>query len=85
VFWGRYDLAGHARALRFLGTLHTGLRRWTKDGPFERMLRAARTKADAAGGMEWLVSAESTIIQAHQHAFTVTGGRTNDCAQFGTA
>ncbi|MFI8880244.1 transposase [Streptomyces sp. NPDC055243] len=34
-------------------TLETRFRRWTADGTFERMLRAAQ--ADAAGDVGWLV------------------------------
>ncbi|MBB5107880.1 transposase, partial [Streptomyces spectabilis] len=49
-------------------TLHTRFRRWAKDGTFERMLHAARTRADAAGDIDWLVSVDSTIVRAHQHA-----------------
>ncbi|MEU0022015.1 IS5 family transposase [Streptomyces rochei] len=49
-------------------TLHTRFRRWAKDGTFERMLRAAQARADAAGDIEWLVSVDSTIVRAHQHA-----------------
>lgn len=49
-------------------TLHTRLRRWALDGTFDRMLRAAQTKADAAGGIDWLVSVDSTAVRAHQHA-----------------
>ncbi|MFD6045905.1 transposase [Streptomyces koyangensis] len=30
-------------------TLHTRFRRWAADGTFDRMLRAAQAKADAAG------------------------------------
>ncbi|RZU34841.1 transposase [Streptomyces sp. BK022] len=47
-------------------TLH--IRRWATDGTFDRMLRAAQAKADAAGDVEWLVSVDSTIVRAHQHA-----------------
>ncbi|MFC8655258.1 transposase [Streptomyces parvus] len=36
-------------------TLHTRFRRWAADGTFDRMLRAAQAKADAAGDIEWLV------------------------------
>ncbi|MFJ1664688.1 hypothetical protein [Streptomyces anthocyanicus] len=32
------------------------------------MLRAAQAKADAAGDIEWLVSVDSTVVRAHQHA-----------------
>jgi transposase len=49
-------------------TLHTRFRRWAKDGTFERMLRAAQARTDAAGDIEWLVSVDSTIVRAHQHA-----------------
>ncbi|WP_405862671.1 IS5 family transposase [Streptomyces sp. NBC_00090] len=49
-------------------TLHTRFRRWAADGTFDRMLRAAQAKADAAGDIEWLVSVDSTIVRAHQHA-----------------
>ncbi|SCE13288.1 Transposase [Streptomyces sp. DfronAA-171] len=49
-------------------TLHTRFRRWALDGTFERMLRAAQAQADAAGDIEWLVSVDSTVLRAHQHA-----------------
>lgn len=38
------------------------------DGAFERMLRAAQARADVAGDIDWLVSVDSTIVRAHQHA-----------------
>jgi transposase len=49
-------------------TLHTRFRRWALDGTFERMLQAARARADAAGEIDWLVSVDSTVVRAHQHA-----------------
>lgn len=49
-------------------TLHTRFRRWAADGAFDRMLRAAQAKVDAAGDVDWLVSVDSTIVRAHQHA-----------------
>ncbi len=49
-------------------TLHTRFRRWATDGTFERMLRAAQVRADAAGDTDWLVSVDSAIVHAHQHA-----------------
>ena len=49
-------------------TLHTRFRRWALDGTFERMLRAAQARADAAGDIDWLVSLDSTVVRAHQHA-----------------
>lgn len=32
------------------------------------MLRVAQAKADAAGGIEWLVSVDSAVVRAHQQA-----------------
>ncbi|WP_282690158.1 MULTISPECIES: IS5 family transposase [unclassified Streptomyces] len=49
-------------------SLHTRFRRWAADGTFDRMLQAARAKADATGDIDWLVSVDSTIVRAHQHA-----------------
>ncbi|GAA2615721.1 hypothetical protein GCM10010304_81360 [Streptomyces roseoviolaceus] len=49
-------------------TLHTRFRRWALDGTFKRMLQAAQARADAAGGIDWLVSVDSTVVRAHQHA-----------------
>ncbi|MET8964314.1 IS5 family transposase [Streptomyces sp. NPDC004074] len=49
-------------------TLHTRFCRWAADGTFERMLRAAQVKADAAGAVDWIMSVDSTIVRAHQHA-----------------
>ncbi|MEU2389054.1 IS5 family transposase [Streptomyces sp. NPDC012461] len=55
-------------------TLHTRFRRWTLDGTFERMLRAAQAQADAAGDIDWLVSVDSTAVRAHQHAASTRKG-----------
>ncbi len=49
-------------------TLHTRFRRWAKDGTFARMLQAAQARVDAAVGIDWLVSVDSTVVRAHQHA-----------------
>lgn len=49
-------------------TLHTRFRRWAADGTFDRMLRTAQAKADAARDIEWLVSVDSIVVRAHQHA-----------------
>lgn len=49
-------------------SLHTRFRRWAGDGTFERMLQAAQANADASGDIEWLVSVDSSIVRAHQHA-----------------
>ncbi|MFD6729439.1 MULTISPECIES: IS5 family transposase [Actinomycetes] len=61
-------------------SLHTRFRRWALDGTFERMLRAAQARADAAGDIEWLVSVDSTVVRAHQHAAGARkGGRRSPC------
>ncbi|WP_177164732.1 hypothetical protein [Streptomyces sp. 2112.3] len=39
-----------------MGAPHTRSRRWTLDGTFERMLRAAQARADTAGDIDWLVT-----------------------------
>ncbi|KOY55288.1 transposase [Streptomyces sp. XY332] len=49
-------------------SIHTRFRRWAADGTFDRILRAAQAKADAASDIDWLVSVDSTIVRAHQHA-----------------
>ncbi|WP_367141134.1 IS5 family transposase [Streptomyces sp. STD57] len=49
-------------------SLHTRFRRWAADGTFERMLQAAQAHADAAGDIDWLVSVDSSVVRAHQHA-----------------
>lgn len=49
-------------------TLHTRFRRWAKDGTFTRMLQTAQARADAVGDIDWLVSVDSAIVRAHQHA-----------------
>lgn len=49
-------------------SLRTRFRRWAGDGTFDRMLQAAQANADAAGDIKWLVSVDSSIVRAHQHA-----------------
>ncbi|MFF1916931.1 transposase [Streptomyces sp. NPDC058239] len=41
-------------------TLHTRFHRWALDGTFERMLQAAQARADSTGGIDRLVSIDST-------------------------
>ncbi|WP_245766146.1 IS5 family transposase [Streptomyces griseoaurantiacus] len=61
-------------------TLHTRFRRWALDGTFERMLRTAQARADAAGDIDWLVSVDSTVVRAHQHAAGARKGGLRDPA-----
>jgi transposase len=42
--------------------------RWRRDGAWERLLSHAQTKSDAVGKVEWLVSVDSIVARAHQHA-----------------
>lgn len=42
--------------------------RWRRDGTWERLLSHVQTKSDAVGEVEWLVSVDSTVLRAHQHA-----------------
>jgi transposase len=42
--------------------------RWAKDGTWDRVLTAWQGDAHASGELEWLVSIDSTIARAHQHA-----------------
>ena len=41
---------------------------WAKDGTWDRILIELQGEAHAAGELEWVVSADSTIARAHQHA-----------------
>ena len=41
---------------------------WSDDGTYVRMLEHLTGRADAVGELDWLVSVDSTIARAHQHA-----------------
>jgi transposase len=49
-------------------TCHERLRVWTFDGTWEKVLAAAQVKDDSVGAVEWMVSIDSTVARAHQHA-----------------
>lgn len=42
--------------------------RWAKDGTLDRVLTELQGQAQASGDLEWVVSVDSTIARAHQHA-----------------
>ena len=42
--------------------------RFCKDGTWDKVLAQVLAVADAAGELDWTVSADSTIARAHQHA-----------------
>jgi transposase len=44
--------------------------RWSRDGTYDRILAAAHTAADAAGDLDWLVAADSSLMRVHQHGAT---------------
>lgn len=56
-------------------TLYTRFRRWALDGTFSRMLRVIQAEKDSAGDIQWLVSVDSTVVRAHQHAAGGKRGR----------
>ena len=49
-------------------SIYTRFRRWALNGTFENMLTAAQAQADVNADIDWLVSVDSTIVRAHQHA-----------------
>jgi transposase len=49
-------------------TAHERLRKWTADGTWDKILQAAIVKDDAVGEVEWVLSIDSTVVRAHQHA-----------------
>jgi transposase len=54
-------------------SVYTRFRRWALDGTFAAMLAGVQADADAAGDIDWLVSVDSTIVRAHQHAAGARG------------
>jgi transposase len=49
-------------------TAHERLRKWTMDGTWDRLLAHVVARGDAAGDVEWVISVDSTVVRAHQHA-----------------
>lgn len=41
--------------------------RFSIDGTWDRVLTALQARADAAGELDWAVSADSTVVRVHQH------------------
>lgn len=52
--------------------------RFSTDGTWDRILTALQAQADAAGGLDWRVSVDSSISRVHQHG--ATAGRTEEVA-----
>ncbi|MEU4524925.1 IS5 family transposase [Amycolatopsis sp. NPDC024027] len=49
-------------------TAHERLRLWTKDGTWDKILDRVIVKDDAVGDLEWVISVDSSVVRAHQHA-----------------
>jgi transposase len=47
-------------------------KRFSTDGTWDKIHVRLVAEADAAGGLDWNVSADSTISRAHQHATTLS-------------
>lgn len=41
---------------------------WGVDGTWERVFTALVAQADADEDLNWVVSVDSTVVRAHQHA-----------------
>ncbi|MEU4691663.1 IS5 family transposase [Actinoplanes sp. NPDC023714] len=58
---------------------YSRFRRWTLDGTWQHLLTAVQADADAAGELDWLVTAvDSTVVRAHQHAAGLRPGKDHD-------
>ncbi|WP_455678418.1 IS5 family transposase [Streptomyces atroolivaceus] len=49
-------------------TVYKRHRRWSLDGTWQMLLSRIQAAEDAAGGIDWDVSVDSTAVRAHQHA-----------------
>lgn len=54
-------------------TVYERHRMWSADGTWQYLLEQIQSAADAAGGIDWEISVDSTAERAHQHA---AGART---------
>jgi transposase len=48
-------------------TAYERLTRWSADGTWAKLLARGQADADAAGELDWLVAADSTMVRVHQH------------------
>ena len=60
-------------------------RRWSLDGTWAQILAALRAGCDEAEGTDWTVSADSTVVRAHQHAAGARRALPAELARGGTA
>lgn len=58
-------------------TLYERLSRWAADGTWAELVTAVQARADLAGDLDWVVSADSSLVRVHQHGAALgrdTGG-----------
>ncbi|GAA5115145.1 hypothetical protein GCM10025762_29290 [Haloechinothrix salitolerans] len=41
---------------------------WTADGTWQKILDEVIVKDDSVGEVEWIISVDSSVVRAHQHA-----------------
>ena len=61
-------MAGPAGGFGNLKTVYNRHRRWSLDATWEKILDRLRAGCDEAEGKDWTLSADSTVVRAHQHA-----------------
>ena len=66
-------------------TVYNRHRGWSLDGTWERILNCLRAGCDEAEGADWTVSADSTVVRAHQHAASARRARAADLVVTGGA
>jgi transposase len=49
-------------------TVYNRHRRWSLDGTWAKILGRLQAGCDEAEGKDWTLSADSTVVRAHQHA-----------------
>jgi transposase len=62
-------------------TAHERLRLWTADGTWQKILDEVIVKDDSVGEVEWVISVDSSVVRAHQHA---AGARKKGAAASGS-
>ena len=76
------DLAGEYGHWK---TAYNRHRRWSLDGTWEKILDRLRAGCDEAEGQGWTLSADSTVVRAHQHAAGAPARAARGAGHGGTA
>ncbi|MEV8533925.1 hypothetical protein [Streptomyces sp. NPDC051211] len=61
-------MAGCSRRVRAVGAVVRPVRRWQRDGTWQRIFTALQPRADAEDLITWDLNVDSTVCRAHQHA-----------------